>query len=355
LEQGARLRDLRGTERGVGLHRVRDSPDLATIFSLLRNQLLLGLSGVWTVSVLSREEFPTFYALTSVDTSAPAVLLGVLAAAPLVAAGLALSRSDSRALVDINASTSQLALRLFGSQRRLVQVVFLALLLGGVTGVAEELSFRGLAVPVLAQRLALDLASPSGAAGALALSALSFGAAHWSLGGGWRDNAVTAGLQTLTGLYLGGLFLAAGGNLAVPALAHALYDAFTLLEAHVAAVAQIDYADDAARAAAARGGEDAGGEAAANELRVFFLADTTRDACLSLPEVRAALRQLGVGMEEEALRALFAEADAGGDGLLSLPEFCALAALLRGGAEGGEGTWPARLRRAPVAPSGFLW
>ena len=94
MEHGARLRHLRGTERGAGLHRVRDSPDLATIFSLLRNQLLLGLSGVWTISVLSREEFPTFYALTSVDTSAPAVLLGVLAAAPLVAAGLALSRSD---------------------------------------------------------------------------------------------------------------------------------------------------------------------------------------------------------------------------------------------------------------------
>jgi membrane protease YdiL (CAAX protease family) len=94
-------------------------------------------------------------------------------------------------------------------------------------------SFRGLGIPLTADRLGLDISSPEGALGVLLISALSFGLGHWSFGGGLRDNLITAGLQTCTGLYLGVCYLVASGNLLVPAVAHAIYDAFTLLEAHI--------------------------------------------------------------------------------------------------------------------------
>jgi membrane protease YdiL (CAAX protease family) len=111
-------------------------------------------------------------------------------------------------------------------------------LLGIVTGVCEELSFRGLGMPLTADRIGLDLSSTSGLAGALMISSLTFGLGHWSWGGAWRDNLLTSSLQTCTGLYLGALFVLSGGNVVVPAVSHSIYDAFTLLESHISTVAQ---------------------------------------------------------------------------------------------------------------------
>ena len=215
----------------------------------MRNQVLLGLSCVWTLSVVDPTTDPTFFATTLADFSPPSLLLGIICAAPLVAGGLAISRSESRLWVDINASTSQLALKLFGGRKALAQVAVSSALLGLVTGAAEELSFRGLGMPLTADRIGFDMASTAGQGAALALSALTFGLGHWSWGGGLRENAVTVALQSCTGMYLGGTFLAAGGNVVVPAVAHAVYDAFTLVEAHLSTANQIAYAKDKSGAA----------------------------------------------------------------------------------------------------------
>ena len=88
-------------------------------------------------------------------------------------------------------------------------------------------------MPLTADRLGLDMSSPAGILAVLLISSISFGLGHWSFGGSTRDNLITSALQTCTGLYLGICYLAAGGNLLVPAVAHAIYDAFTLLEAHL--------------------------------------------------------------------------------------------------------------------------
>lgn len=85
--------------------------------------------------------------------------------------------------------------------------------LSALAGVAEEALFRGL--------LQAGLAPVIGPAAALLLAAAVFGAAH----------LVTASyglVAAVMGLYLGWSF-DASGTLAVPAVAHALYDAVALL------------------------------------------------------------------------------------------------------------------------------
>ena len=84
------------------------------LFELARNQLLLLASCVWTLSVIDPTTDPTFFALTEFDTSVSSLALGAVLAAPLVAGGYVISRSESRLWTDINAGTQQLALRLFG-------------------------------------------------------------------------------------------------------------------------------------------------------------------------------------------------------------------------------------------------
>ena len=84
------------------------------LYELTRNQLLLLASCVWTLSVIDPTTDPTFFARTVFDTSLSSLVLGAVLAAPLVAGGYLISRSESRLWTDINAGTQQLALRLFG-------------------------------------------------------------------------------------------------------------------------------------------------------------------------------------------------------------------------------------------------
>lgn len=314
--------------------KISDTGNYKLLYELTRNQLLLLASCLWTLSVLDPQSDPTFFARTAVDASPSSLILGAVLAAPLVAGGYLISRSTSRVWVDINAATQQLALRLFGGKKALASVAATSSILAILTGIAEELSFRGLGMPLTADRLSLDMSTAPGLAGALLLSSISFGLGHWTWGGSWRENAVTSLLQTGTGLYLGATYLLAGGNVVVPAVAHAVYDAFTLLEAHVSTISQIEYARQ--RAGETRSNVLSRNEAAKldprfidNARSVFFLADTTRDSNLDTSEVRAALRQLGSKVEEGELQRLFTDADEGGDGLLDLKEFYIFVALLQ--------------------------
>ncbi len=90
-----------------------------------------------------------------------------------------------------------------------------------LAGVGEELLFRGVLQPAMAEWTGDFMShSPSGKlAGdliALAVVAIIFGLLH-------AVNAAYAVLATLMGLYLGWLWMATG-NLAVPIVAHAVYD-----------------------------------------------------------------------------------------------------------------------------------
>eukprot|EP00277_Geminigera_cryophila_P047594 CAMPEP_0173071238 /NCGR_PEP_ID=MMETSP1102-20130122/9116_1 /TAXON_ID=49646 /ORGANISM="Geminigera sp., Strain Caron Lab Isolate" /LENGTH=348 /DNA_ID=CAMNT_0013939705 /DNA_START=180 /DNA_END=1226 /DNA_ORIENTATION=+ len=311
--------------------RVSEKGNPKLLYDLIRNQILLGASCVWTLSVIDPQTDPTYFATTSFDPSLFPLLLGAICSAPLVAAGYAISRSESRTWVDINSATSQLALRLFGGKKALATVAVTSSILGLITGAAEELSFRGLGMPLIADRIGLDFSSPSGLAAALLISSVTFGLGHWSWGGENRDNFVTCALQSCTGLYLGTTFVVAGGNVVVPGVAHAIYDAFTLLEAHVSAVSQIEYANEKSAASRLQDAVTSTLDEAVveNARNIFFLADTTRDTRLSIAEVRAAIRQLGSLISEEDLADIFAQSDSDGDGLLDLNDFFIFVALLK--------------------------
>ena len=119
--------------------KVSEKGNLKLFVELVRNQVILALSCAWTLSVIDPQSDPTFFSKTTFDMSLLPLLLGVAMSAPLVAAGVANSRSESRAWIEINASTNQLALRLFGSKRALAGVAVSPSLLGIITGAAEEL------------------------------------------------------------------------------------------------------------------------------------------------------------------------------------------------------------------------
>lgn len=84
-------------------------------------------------------------------------------------------------------------------------------------GFGEEMLFRGLLQPALADRIG----PPHGVWAGLLVAALAFGACHWV-------TRTYAFLAALMGVYFGVLLLATG-NLLTPIVAHALYDFFALL------------------------------------------------------------------------------------------------------------------------------
>ncbi len=90
-------------------------------------------------------------------------------------------------------------------------------LIAALAGLGEEMLFRGVLQPALADWLG----GPAGPWIACAVAALVFGLIHWL-------TTTYAVLASLIGLYLGWLWLATG-NLLVPIAAHALYDFVALV------------------------------------------------------------------------------------------------------------------------------
>ena len=156
----------------------------------------------------------------------PHVLIGLVAAYSVISWGMLVEKSDMHVFADINKSTMDMALRLFGREERPVmekdRTKRVALVSAGVallTAVAEETTFRGQVVSALAavypseSQLFLLLAS-----------SLLFGVAHISFGSHPKDMATMIGLQTINGMFFGAAFFATGGNLFASILAHAMYD-----------------------------------------------------------------------------------------------------------------------------------
>ncbi|CAM9419221.1 unnamed protein product [Chrysoparadoxa australica] len=141
--------------------------------------------------------------------------LGAIATLPLIIQGLLLEgRFEWGEKID--SITQGLAVSLFGSKRRFGQVLPVSIALGAAAGIGEELMFRG----ALEHLLQLKL----GVWPAMGVSAGVFGALH----------AVTPAygiLAAVDGAYFSWLLLATG-NLAVPMISHALYDAGALCYTH---------------------------------------------------------------------------------------------------------------------------
>ena len=160
-------------------------------FQLLRNQLLLFVSCLFTISYIQAEGMNI---APGYSVGVAPLLLGLAGAVPLCLAGLRIARSPAPDFIDLNAATNLFALSLLGGRRNLPLAGAAAAALGLVVGTCEELSFRGLGLPVLAQRIS-DGGGSSGLLLGLLASSLTFGLAHWAFGGRLRENLITTGLQ----------------------------------------------------------------------------------------------------------------------------------------------------------------
>lgn len=156
----------------------------------------------WLLGVPLWEQFPADAAGTIV-----ALVYGVLAAAPLMFMFWFLVRSRHPELQRLSSQVQWLVDELFGGAN-LVQLALVATL----AGFGEELLFRGALMP-LAARWTSPLV-------ALALTSLLFGLAH-SL------SRLYFLLATMIGVYFG--WLAMDFGLAVPIVAHAVYDLVALV------------------------------------------------------------------------------------------------------------------------------
>jgi uncharacterized protein len=137
------------------------------------------------------------------------ILLGVLAALPLLAGLLWTLRTRSKSIKHL-IQVVQDQLGPLVASRSAGELALLAAL----AGLAEEVVFRGVMQGELARKL------PSFVA--LLLTSVAFGLAHFLT----LSYALLAGLG---GLYLGALYWA-GGNLVIPIVAHALYDLVALVQ-----------------------------------------------------------------------------------------------------------------------------
>lgn len=137
-----------------------------------------------------------------------AALLGGAAALPPVGALLLILRSPRPVWRELVRTVERAAGDLI-APLSLWQV----LLLSALAGLGEEALFRGLLQSVLA--------APLGPLLALVIASLAFGVLH-------LVTPTYATVATAMGFYLGWLF-SATGNLAVPALVHALYDAAAMV------------------------------------------------------------------------------------------------------------------------------
>jgi len=267
-------------------------------------------------------------------------------------------------------------LRLLGKKSILATAAVVALGLGLVTGVVEELFFRGILIPRI-------YATPVGHEDLLvssAVSSLIFGLGHVNFlailsnrkitsgasslalvgfcfplltppSSLLPDTGVIFGLQTILGLYFAFLFtVLPEPNLIPPIVAHTLYDAYTLYSVHARLTGQSEYAasqlekapdlqdDPRVLSAIAKYGESFVEDTRA----VFYIMDTNRDGSVDRRELKVGLYAYGLDLDDK-FEATFLRLDADASGSLDLAEFVDLIQDLRGdadaprAAEGGVG------------------
>jgi len=136
---------------------------------------------------------------------------GLAASLPMLALFFVCLRLPFRPLVELRRTVDSLLVPLF-RHCQLAELAVISLL----AGVGEEMLFRG----VLQEAISRFYGAPMGPWIGLAAASILFGLVH-------AVSATYTVLAGLTGLYLGGIWMASG-NLLVPIVAHAAYDFFVL-------------------------------------------------------------------------------------------------------------------------------
>ena len=170
--------------------------------SIVRNQLLLFVGAAWTSSRWGWEDYPWTHIGNHGLPQGVALGLGV--GAILIGFGTLVEKSDKHIFADINKSTIDMTMRLFGrsegittEQPSTVQVAAIALGLAVLTGLCEETTFRGQIISALA------VAHPGSYLHMLGLSSALFGVAHFTLGANLVDAGAIIALQSFNGENIG--------------------------------------------------------------------------------------------------------------------------------------------------------
>ena len=285
------------------------------------NQALIG-STIWTGGI-------GYQLLQQNAHLGPAsVALGLVGLLPLLALSRTIEESESYLASGLNLSTNMAVLRLFGPTPQPIAAFVASAVLAGVTGLAEEVTFRGQLIPVLANRVG-DGDVMVGAV----LSTLLFAVLHTNLLGFAKgvdatlDNATLLALQVVNGGIFAGLYLATG-NLAVPIIAHALYDFYIFYKTHLVDVAgQLEYSAKSESTSTMspeveqKWIEERGEAFVQGVKKAFYLMDTNRDGVLSRKELRIALFAYGINLSKMESEQVTNVADLDDSGSIDLDEF----------------------------------
>lgn len=286
------------------------------------NQALIGAT-IWTGG-------PGYQVLTdTANFGALGVLLGIIGVLPMLALSRQIENSESYLVSGLNLSTNMAVLRLFGPTPKPVLVLLLSALLAGLTGVVEEVTFRGQLIPFFANRFAEGDILTGAAMATFLFAFLHTNPLSFFKGGeAFLDNAVLLVLQLINGAFFALLYLATG-NLAVPIVAHALYDFYTFYKTHMVDVAgQMQYAQAQKDMPAfkdqrleQRWINERGQDFVDGVKQTFYLMDTNRNGVLSRKELRVALFSYGINLSPQQSAQVAQEADLDNSGAIDLDEF----------------------------------
>lgn len=240
-DRGARV-GLAETEAQAKVLENTSNVDFRMVKNIIRNQLFLFAGSAWTSQRWGWEDYP--WSHIGNHGLAHGVALGVAVGAILIGFGTLVEKSDKHVFADINKSTIDMTMRLFGrsegvtmGQPSTLQVAAIALGLAALTGLCEETTFRGQIIS------ALSVAHPGSYLHMLGFSSILFGVAHFTLGGHMLDAGALIALQTFNGLWFGLAFVMTGGDLTASIVAHALYDFQVLFNTWKTTNEQMDYAE----------------------------------------------------------------------------------------------------------------
>jgi len=215
-------------------------------------------------------------------------LEGVVATIPMIYMGTIIEQSSERDESHVNFSTMNMVMTLFGRRRRqqpppqpqqedrmtmaspptattssssssMIQVLPVAAGIALMTGLSEELVFRGEIPTVLNQWLLLSSSSSSSIVSSSSSSmdtlaifltvwigqATLFGLGHVTSKASWGENRIVSGLQFINGLWYGAVYTMTGGNILPCMIAHFLYDCHVFMETWMSMNDQMDYTDHA--------------------------------------------------------------------------------------------------------------
>jgi membrane protease YdiL (CAAX protease family) len=173
---------------------------------------------------------------------------GILATIPMVALGCVVENSDDRDASQVNFSTTNMVISLFGRRKSVLepsgspslQVMLLSTGIALITGISEELIFRGyIPTAILSLTDFLPLA--------LLGQAVLFSIGHISPKVRPGENRVVGSLQFVNGLWYGFVYLIAGGDILPCIVAHILYDMHILCETWTFINNQMDYTQKASQ------------------------------------------------------------------------------------------------------------